>query len=182
MDILEQLSDEQRDLIFRLPYRAGMWVSLADRTGGDESQAREEQVLHGLLHGFSGQVFGSEFIQHIMAGTLACEGQWPQWKAEIEAFPSECERAIAVLRDVTDAKEVNAFVIRLMEIGEAVATAFRENPNDLPFGQKMRLYVLYLKSVLGKKQAVSFDMFMQVSLDERDALNRMAQVLGTRYP
>ncbi|MGH1399243.1 MAG: hypothetical protein ACRBCT_08530 [Alphaproteobacteria bacterium] len=185
MDILEQLSAEQRDLLVRLPYRAGLWVSEADKTGGDESDAQERRVLHGLLHGFAGDVFGSEFIQHIMAGTLAGEARWTEWAAELDGFPKECERAIDILRSVTDEKEVKVYIARLMEIGEAVAMAYREHSEDMALPQKVSMFLAYLKFLLarrgGRVRVKSFDAFMQVSLDERKALDRMADALGTKY-
>ena len=58
MTILNTLSDDQRDFIVRLPFRAGIWVSRADASGGDESQVQEERVLHNLLEGFAVEVIG----------------------------------------------------------------------------------------------------------------------------
>jgi len=185
MDILNNLTDEQRDLIIRLPFRAGIWVSEADETGGAESQMREEQVLHNLLEGFAADVFGSELIQHIMAGTIAGKEDWHQWEKDIAAFPEECRRGLDVLREVSDEKEVKAFVIRLMEIGEAVALAFRERSDHAGFGARVSLFISYMQYRMARMKAsggvTGFEAFTRVSRLERKALEAMADALGTKY-
>jgi hypothetical protein len=91
---------------------------------------------------------------------------------------------VDVLMAYVDAKEVNAFKQHLMEVGEAVATAFRE-VDELSFVENFKLKLLYKK--LGREaskanmQYKTFDEFLNISTDERSALNRLSDALDIQY-
>ena len=185
MTILDQLSDKHRELIASLPYRVGLWVSASDQVGGSDSDDYELKTLENLIEGFSGDVFGSELLQYIMADTVARRDQWPEWGKDIESVPEECEMAVDILREHVDEKEVNAYAARLMEIGEAVALAFREYEDNLSIFQSMLLYIDYCFLVLKAKkqqpQMRTFEEFLYISQHERKALNEIAKRLGTTF-
>ncbi len=184
MSVLDKLSADQKTLIVSLPYRVGLWVSQSDDTGGDEASEKEHTALSNILDGFSQQVFGSELLQYIMNETVTRKHEWPQWEQRLDDVPKDSMAALDVLRDYVDGKEVNAYVIRLMEIGEAVAMAFSEY-EDSSLGEKFSIYssyILYrLKARFKKQPSKSFDQFLNVSASERKALNALARSLGTTY-
>lgn len=185
MTVLNTLSPQHRDLIVKLPYRVGYWVSESDATGGDEASDKELQALHNILDGFSYQVFGSELLQHIMAATLAGKDDWEQWQGDIHAVPKECAEAMEILGSYVDDKDVKAYAVRLMEVGEAVALAFREYDHvDSPF-KTMQTYIAYMclmaRTRLKSGALRSFDEFVQISPHERKALTDIAARLGTTY-
>lgn len=185
MTILDQMTDEKRDLVASLPYRVGLWISESDQSGGDNSDEQELKTLDGLIQGFSGDVFGSELLQYIMADTVAKRDQWARWSQNLDDVPGDCEKAVDILRMYADEKEVNAYVSRLMEIAEAVALAFREQEGNLSPLQSLILYIDYLffrmKAKKHQPQMKSFDQFLYISPHERKALNEIARRLGTRY-
>lgn len=185
MTVLNSLSDNQKKIITRLPYRVGLWVSESDTTGGDEAAQKEQQALHNIIEGFSGQVFGSELLQHIMAATLEGKDDWPNWRGALDGVPDECAQAVDILRSYADEKEANAYAVRLMEIGEAVALAFREYGHvDSPMKTAQAYMTYFFITVSARLKAGptrSFDEFIQVSPPERKALNKLAQSLGTSY-
>ena len=185
MDVLDKLTAEQRTLVVSLPYRAGLWVSESDDLGGDEAHEKELTALSNIVQGFSEQVFGSELLQYIMDETVKRKDHWHRsWANDIEKVPEQCEQALNVLRDHVDDKEVNAYSVRLMEIAEAVALAFREYEQQST-GDKLRVYFSYIvakiKSRFSKIPAKTFDQFLNISLSERRALSTMARALGTHY-
>ena len=184
MDVLEHLSTDQRTLIVSLPYRAGLWVSHSDDAGGDEADQKELVALSNIIHGFSEQVFGSELLQYVMNETVNRKDEWPQWAATLENVPEDCRRALDILRDHVDEKEVGAYAMRLMEIGEAVALAFREYEQKSVFDQ-VQVYVSYILAKLrARKQAKpakTFDQFLNISTHERKALGALAEALDTSY-
>ena len=185
MDVLEKLTPEQRTLIVSLPYRAGLWVSESDQDGGDEAQEKEMTALANITEGFAEQVFGSELLQYIMDETVKGKAQWQgSWAENLDKVPEECTQALNILREHVDEKEVNAFSTRLMEIGEAVAVAFREGegPSGL---KKFMVYMKYsyaaYKARVAEQAPKSFDQYLNVSMSERKALNALAAALGTQY-
>lgn len=184
MDVLNKLTAQEKMLVVSLPYRAGLWVSAADETGGEEAHEKELTALSNIVQGFSAMVFGSELLQYIMDETTKHKDKWPQWEQDIENVPEECKQALEALRAHVDEKDVKAYAQRLVEIGEAVALAFREY-EDQRFSVKLQIYLSYivtlLKSKISKSPAKSFEQFLNISMNERKALSRLAQALGTQY-
>jgi hypothetical protein len=160
----------------------GLWISQIDNTGGDEAKAKELSALSNIIHGFAHDVFGSEFVQHVMTETLARKGEWEAWGEDFDKIPSECKRAVEIMGAHIDQKEIKAYAVRLMEIAEAVALAFREYESMEKFSDKLEVYIAYwsakLKSKIKKTPLKSFDQFLSVSTMERRALTRIAGALG----
>jgi hypothetical protein len=182
MNILSEFLPEQRSLIVALPYRVGLWISQIDNTGGDEAKAQELSALSNIIHGFAHDVFGSEFVQHVMTEALARKGEWEAWGEDFDKIPAECKKSIEIMSAHVDQKEVKAYAARLMEIAEAVALAFREYESMEKFSDKLEVYMAYwkakLKSKIKKRPLKSFDQFLSVSAMERRALMRIAGALN----
>lgn len=177
-NILEHLTQNEKDLIVRLPYRVGLWISQSDETGGEQSEAAEMTALSNIIQGFTEQVFGSEDVQYIMAETLRQKNDWPNWADNMGDVPDECMRAYDVLTLHLDEKEMNAFRTRILEIGEAVALAFREEEPAKPsyegaFSITRILGILRLYSRDQKDDA-----YHNISAKERAALHLLAQALN----
>lgn len=181
---LETLTDNQRQILISLPYRAGLYVSQSDQSGGDEANDNELRALENLIYGFSDGVFGSEFTQNVMAATIQSKGDWASWAHGIEQVPAECSDALVILSSVVDHKERNAYAARIMDIGEAVALAFREDTGG-SFVDRIKLYFEYLKASKRAQAAKlpkrSFEDYQSISADERVALNTLAQALQVEY-
>lgn len=184
MSFLDQLAVDDRDLVVSMPYRVGLRVSKSDDTGGDESDEQEMRALASILNGYAQEVFGSETVQYIISETVAKRTKWSEWGRNLDNVEGDCHRAIDLLSDVVDFKEVNAFKQHLIEIGESVAMAFRE-VESLSMFQRFSLYMDYKKDkklAEQKKLAVkSWDQFLNISMDERKALRSIAGALNMTY-
>lgn len=184
MTFLDDLQPEQRELIASLPYRVGVWISQSDKSGGEEADGEEIKALANIIDGFTRDVFGSEVVQHIMLETVSRKDKWSEWVTKTDSIDTDCQQAIDILNECVDEKEVNAFRQRLFEIAEAVALAFREYEH-LDFATKMRVYLLYytekFKAARKDLPFKSLDQFLNISMEERKALGRLAHVLGLRY-
>lgn len=185
MSFLDELPQNDRENIVSLPYRVGLWLSHSDQSGGDESDEEEARALDSILQGYAQEVFGSETVQHIISETIKKKESWPEWAKSISNIPGDCKAAINALSAVVEEKEVNAYRQHLLEIGEAVALAFREYEEEGSFFQKATVYLSYMKA---KRQAAkdkvaykSFDQYLNVSMDERKALTALAHALGLTY-
>jgi len=175
MSILEQLTTNEKDLVTRLPYRVGLWVSQSDQTGGEASEEAEMTALANIVEGFTEQVFGSEHVQHIMAETLRNRASWPNWHNDLGDVPDECMRAHDVLAVHMNDKELGAFRVRMLEIGEAVALAFCEDDGAQASGKGI---VASLLGMIGIRRHEPYQEFMNISAKERAALVMLGQALG----
>lgn len=175
MNILEKLTIDEKDLITRLPYRVGLWVSQSDDTGGEQSDAAEMTALANIIHGFTESVFGSEDVQYIMAETLRNKADWVNWTSNVGDVPDEAMRAHDVLMLHLDAKEMNAFRARMLEIGEAVALAFREDEGDQD--EREGLFARLL-GLFGAGKPQDHDEYINISSKERAALQLLSQALS----
>lgn len=185
MSFLDQFMSDERSLLVSLPYRVGLFVSESDRDGGEESEQAEKEALSNIITAYSQEVFGAETAQYIICETVARKQEWPDWSENLDMVESECHRAVDMLSNVVDVKEVNAFKRCLVEIGEAVALAFREYDESTSIVDKIRIYLVYMQSRSKAAKlgiiAREWDQFINISLDEREALQKVAQALDTEY-
>jgi len=185
MSFLNNLNDDQRETMVSLPYRVGLYVSMADETGGEEALQEEHKALESILAGMNAQMFSAENVQAIMNETLNRRADWPGWAGNLKAVPEECSRMVDLLRAHAGDKDLTAFQGYLMEIAEAVALAFRERSANMPPREALRVYWLYgvekIRAHLSGGQAPSFEHFLNISALERKALNELATCLNTKY-
>lgn len=184
-NILERLTDNQKNIIVSLPYRVGLWVSVSDMSGGQEANARELEALHNILHGFAEQVFGAEEIQYIISETLRQKEQWPVWDKQIRTVLKDCQDALDILSSHMDEKGLEAFRSYLIEIGEAVALSFREREEPGSSLSKLKAYLGFkldqMRSTRARVKAMGFEEYLNISPAERKALDELAGALGTQY-
>lgn len=184
MSFLQDLADDDRELLISLPYRVGVWLSHVDDHGGDQADEDEKKALASIIDGFTRDVFGSEVVQYIMMETLEKKDHWEAWANNTDDIHKDCQRAIDILNEVVEEKEVSAFKRRLIEIAEAVALAFREY-DSLDFVTKIKVYTMYYKEryKAAKKNLTykSIDQFLNISLKERQALYQLANTLNVQY-
>lgn len=185
MNFLDQVTRQQRTQIVSLPYRVGLWISESDTSGGEESGAKEMKALASILNGYTEDVFGSEVVQYVMSETVARKSEWKEWGKNLDRVPDECRHVLDMMEERVDPKELSAFKQHLMEIGEAVALAFREYGRTMPIKEKLATYAAYYKgkiaALLQKRPYRSLQQFLNISATERYALSTLAKSLGTHY-
>ena len=178
MSLLDEVTETQKQILISLPYRVGLWISKSDTTGGSAATQQELQVLSNIINGFTEEVFGSELMQFIMSATVDGQDRWPDWAENLASVPDDCALAVDVLRQHAGEKDAHAFQVHMMEIGTAVALAFREYEHMGPL-ERLMMYVSYFTSgAAGRK---TLEEFLAVSRAERKALNTLAGALGTTY-
>lgn len=183
--VLEQLTDNQRHRLVSLPYRAGLFVSVSDQSGGDQASDNEIRALENLIYGFSDGVFGSELVQNVMSETIKLKHEWKNWHENLDSVPEECRDALTILSSHVDQKERMAYARRIMALGEAVALAFREDIDAQSGFGRVKAYLRYMKTMrLAKSKNLptkTFDNFLSISADEYDALMKMANAMNVDY-
>ncbi len=185
MNFLDQLSEDKRTLLVSMPYRVGLFVSQSDTSGGDDSDEAEMQALDNIITGYSQEIFCAETVQYIVSETVRRKAEWSSWSDNLGEIGNECHKALDILYDTVDKKEVNAFKNHLLEIGESVALAFREYGDNTSMADKLKMRMIFRKE---KKQAEkagiiykNWEQFINISLEERKALRSVATALDTIY-
>lgn len=123
---METLSKEEINLLIRLPYRIGYWMSLYDKRGGESSNKAELQALETMIISYTQDTCKSEFVQQIMEKTVRHRSEWSLWQQNIDSLPCEIEEAYKILARQLTVNEIGYFHRNLTEIAVIVAQAFRE--------------------------------------------------------
>jgi hypothetical protein len=179
------LPDDIRLLVVRLPYRVGFYVSASDKTGGDESDAAEMAALEGIVTFYVEDFCKSEFAQAVMLETIHGKAEWAGWQEKIEIVPEEIRKVLDFLVDKLDGKELTAFKNNLLEIAIAVAQAYREFDVSQPLTERVQVYLSILiariKALIKGQEIQSHDALLNISRDEKMAINLLADALGVEY-
>ncbi len=182
MTTLSELPEDIQNLIIRLPFRVGYYVSSSDKTGGDEADQREMLALENIVTFYIEDTLKSEFVQEAMQQMLAQKKNWDSWKGHIEIVPEECVKATEALVGVIEMKEIWAFKNNLLEIAISVAQAYREFNDTVSTIEKIQTYLAILseriKAVVSGQEMPSTDSMLNISRDERMAINLLADTLG----
>lgn len=181
MPHLDRFTEDQRNLLVALPYRVGLWISSSDTSGGEEADAAELQALATIVTGFGEDFLKSEFVQRLMEETLAQQDMWPAWDHNLDEVPAECTRAVDILAEALDRKELASFKLTLMEIATAVAMAYREIEDTGDIALRMRIFIRVLmdriQAAMAHRPARTMDELMNISESEQSAIDRLATAL-----
>ena len=182
---LNDLPDEIRHIVVKLPYRVGLYISMSDQSGGDDSDEAEMAALANVVTYYVEDFCKSEFAQSVMLETLRQQAEWPEWKTNIEGVHADCTKVFDVLTDQLDMKEIVAFKHNLLEIAIAVAMAYREFDDSDPWIDRFKIYLSILvdriKAMLKGEETISFEQMLNISRDEKAAINRLAATLGIEH-
>lgn len=185
MGLLAKFSDRDQELLVALPYRAGLWLSRCDDTGGAKSDETEINALRSIIISFSEDFLKSEFVEEIMRETVNRRDRWPEWEKNTDGVPDECTKAVEMVAAQLEEKDTTAFKRNLMQIAMTVALAYREFEEGLPLMDKLKIYTRYyrqrlLASIKGE-QILSLDEYLNISRAEHAALSQLSAALRMEY-
>jgi hypothetical protein len=107
------------------------------------------------------------------------------WQEKIEIVPEEIRKVLDFLVDKLDGKELTAFKNNLLEIAIAVAQAYREFDVSQPLTERVQVYLSILiariKALIKGQEIQSHDALLNISRDEKMAINLLADALGVEY-
>lgn len=183
MTDLKQFTDEERDLLIALPYRAGLLISSCDDAGGHEAEEAELKALENIVTGYTEDFCKSAFMEALMLETVARRNDWEKWRKDTSLVLTECRRAVEILSGRVEPKELADFKHDLMEIATTVAEAHSEMGPVADFSYKLWVYSRYfrgrLSSIIGKKPARSLQELFSVSKAEAHALSQLENALNS---
>ncbi|PZO86427.1 MAG: hypothetical protein DI626_06660 [Micavibrio aeruginosavorus] len=180
-EIYDALSPERQKMLVSLPYRAGLYVSFSDVTGGWDAQEAEIQSLTEILRGYAMKTGLPPFSQKVLMDCLAERGAWPSWSKDIGAVPSEASSLVDDLVTMMGAGDLSAFKGLILDIALGVAMAFRETADGAATaGHDAGFFQSLLSSLIGGEEAHSALDHLNISAAEREALSSLSAALGHR--
>ena len=185
---LGRFTPEQQEKIIALPYRVGLWVSESDRSGGEGASEAEIQALESIITAFAEDFLKSELVEEIMRTTLARKADWAAWNVNLGHVAAECEEVRGFMAQQLNSDEVMTFRQNLVDIGIAVAMAYREDGDDVEEADSQMAYyaALIKEKICGMvscipgftKKAGGIDYrFLNISSDEYTVLAKLSEIL-----
>lgn len=183
MTYLSKLPKDIQDLVIRLPFRVGLYISESDQSGGDESSEAERKALENIVTFYVEDTVKSEFAHEIMLNTLNRKAEWGTWGDNIADVPAQCENVFYEMKDIIEPKEILALKQNLLEVGIAVAQAYCEYNESAGTLDKLELYIsLFFKRLQSsfsgsQEDTPSRDYNLNISGAERQAILSLAKTL-----
>lgn len=181
MAFLEQFSEDQRNRLVSIPYRAGVWVSMADDDGGVSADAKELEALEKIIDKKASSMFESAFVHEVMVETCTRRNDWKDWAKNPDTVLGECEEIITLLSEKLAERDVNAYRQNVMYVAVEVAKAFREFDIKAPFWTRAWATArMCLDKLVGfvRKEAYESESLLNISYAEDIALSKLSQSLG----
>ncbi len=182
MAFLEGFTDEERDLLVSVPYRAGLWLSQADGTGNPGASADERHALEGVIAQQARGMFYSAFVHEVMSDLWSRRLAWDDWSKDLARVPEDCMKAAHLLAQKMARRDLDAYRATIMTIATEVAKAFRESPAGNGAGAELIVHVkLWLGRMGSFLRGEPYDplAIANISKIEDKALSRLADALSS---
>ncbi len=182
MTYLSLLPAEIQDLVVRLPFRVGLYISESDQTGGDESAEAERAALENIVTFYVEDTVKSEFAHDVMLQTLNLKSKWGGWGKDITKVPEECWTVVKAMAGIVPEKEIMALKHNLLEVGITVAQAYCEFNESASTLNKIEVYVAIffrkLQAMFGGEVLPPDESSLNISPAERSAIKLLADTMG----
>jgi hypothetical protein len=181
MAFLEKFSAAERDLLVSLPYRAGVWISRIDRSGGDDASNTEMRALERIIDMKAASMFESAFVHEVMEELCAHKSDWPEWSASSADVAADCQAAVRLIREKLTPHDVEGYCRNILFIGVEVAKAFREFDLNAPLTARLGAMMNGLMDRLsGLAHGPEHDSgsLLNISYEEDVALSGLSRALG----
>ncbi len=184
MSFLEVFSEDEKTLIVSLPYRAGMWVSLADEKGAGAARSHELKKIESVIARLSEGMFASAFVHEVMVETHLHREQWPTWALQTGTVPEDARRAVALIKAKMMPQDAEAYVHTIMTVSYETAYAFREfDPNaSIPIRIWVGLQLLWEAFIRTGNKDYRLESVANISLAEDEAIALLAEALSLEHP
>ncbi len=181
MAFLEQFSEDERNLIVSLPYKAGLWVSTIDDAGGTAADYKELEALERIISEKGKGMFESAFVHEVMAETCTRQQDWKAWADGADKVLVECTNAVKIIADRLAEKDIDAYRQNIMSIAVEVAKAFREFDADAPLGVRLwtqyRLFLEAIFRIIKRDKTYESESMLNISYEEDMALSKLSKAL-----
>lgn len=123
----------EKDLIIKLPYRVGLWISRADDKIGFFDEEVERGRLEAVIERVAKHHETSSFVRNVLANTLKQSDKWPEWAAELDTILADCKAGLKIVTAQSSEEDSKIYRVVLMQTAVCVAEAFQED-ETIPAG------------------------------------------------
>lgn len=179
MSFLEVFTAEEKSLIVSLPYRAGIWVSMADEKGAGAGRVRELKKIQSVIGHLSEGMFASAFVHEVIVETQARHEEWPLWALQTGTVTDDARRAVILLQTKMMPQDAEAYVQTVMTVAYETAYAFREfdRTASIPIRIWVGLQLLWEAFIRTGNKDYRLESVANISLAEDEAIALLAQAL-----
>ncbi len=180
MAFLEKFAPDERELLVSLPYRAGLWISVSDQTGGIHADDKEANALGEIIREKASGMFESAFVHEVMADVCDRRSGWNSWTNDLDKVPDECGRVVELISKKLSSRDLDSYRHNIMAIAIEVARAFREFDKNTPlFSRLWTKLRIWLDKVVGVTKGVTYESedLLNVSFEEDLALAKLSDAL-----
>lgn len=180
MSFLEVFTDDEKTLLVSLPYRAGLWVSLADEKGEGAAHTYELKTIGQVIARLSEGMFASAFVHEVMADTHKRRSEWPSWSLQTGTVPDDARRAVAAIKAKMMPHDAEAYVQTIMKIAYETAYAFREYDRSasIPIRIWVWLGLMWEAFIRTGNKDYRLESVANISLAEDEAIAVLASALS----
>lgn len=181
MAFLERFSEDERNLLVSLPYRAGVWISAMDRSGGAASSKAELDALEKIIRRKAQGMLESAFVHEVMNEICAHKSDWAQWAGKTQNVLADSKGATDIIGRKLPAHDLDAYRQNVMYIAVEVAKAFREFDARMPvLSHVCDAFRRFLDGFVGVSQGGAHESanLRNISYEEDVALAGLSRALG----
>lgn len=180
MTFLEGLTDSEKTLLVSLPYRAGLWVCMADDKGQGVGRTHELRKLERVIGRLSEGMFASAFVHEVIMVTHSRRDEWPSWSLQTGTVPEEARQTVDLIKRKMMPQDAEAYVQTIMMIAYETAYAFREfdRSASLPIRLWVGLQLLWEAFIRTGNKDYRLESLANISLAEDEAIAVLAQALS----
>ncbi|MFN3828076.1 MAG: hypothetical protein ACK4NR_10690 [Micavibrio sp.] len=179
MSFLDGLTNSEKTTLVSLPYRAGLWVCMADDKGQGVGRAHELKKLERLIERLSEGMFASAFVHEVIMTTNARREEWPAWSLQTGTVPEEAREAVDIIKRRMMPQDAEAYVQAIMSIAYETAYAYREfdTSASIPIRIWVGLQLLWEAFIRTGNKDYRLESLANISLAEDEAIAVLAQSL-----
>lgn len=171
----QNMGDAEKFRIVSLPFRVGLWMSLADDVPGGQDDRDELDALERILRVIAKTHDQTPFLQATVHETLKYKKLWKKWRGYNENTLRDTHVALRELLKRRGAEDMKVYRIMLYKIAEAVAAAYNENAYDPDKKEEKESFWEGLSSFF--KTTDMKQRYLNISEPEAKALERLKQVM-----
>jgi argonaute-like protein implicated in RNA metabolism and viral defense len=125
------MSASESDLIVKLPFRVGLWMSRTDDAPGLLDDKLERAKLKDVITKVAKFHESSSIVRTTLAKTLSQAGKWADWSAGLDTVLADCETGLQVIKAQGGEEDMKVYRAVLMQTAICVAEAFQEELPDI---------------------------------------------------
>ena len=166
-------------MIVSLPYRAGIWVSMADEKGAGAARAHELKKIESVISCLSEGMFASAFVHEVIVETKLRHDQWPVWALQTGTVTDDARHVVVALQTKMMPQDAEAYVQTIMTVAYETAYAFREFDRtvSIPIRIWVWLRLMWEAFIRTGNKDYRLESVANISLAEDEAIGLLAEAL-----